>query len=156
MEKKPTIDDIRNDYTDKFDFVHETPSIVNLMNISLFEIRISRYKLEQKIAKIYKVIKEGTIKDKKIIEQCTKQLNDIKTSIDDTYKKKKEDEEFSREYLYMMGKKFVERPEDLDTFKRIASSIINNIIEKLVKYEKVFILNNEFLIDINKKLNINN
>ena len=55
-----------------------------------------------------------------------------------------------------MGKKFKERPEDLDTFKRIARSIINDIIEKLIKYEKIFILNNDVLIDIKKKLNINN
>ena len=156
MEKTPTIDDIRNDYTDKFDFFDETPSIVNMMNIACFEIRISRYKLEQKIENIYKVIKEGTIKDTKVIEKYTKQLDEIKASINAIYKKKKEDEEFSDEFLYMMGKKFKERPEDLDTFKRIARSIINDIIEKLIKYEKIFILNNDVLIDIKKKLNINN
>ena len=107
MEKTPTIDDIRNDYTDKFDFFDETPSIVNMMNIACFEIRISRYKLEQKIENIYKVIKEGTIKDTKVIEKYTKQLDEIKASINAIYKKKKEDEEFSDEFLYMMGKKFI-------------------------------------------------
>ncbi len=159
MKNMSSIDRIRRDYHDKFDYPEEKPSILNLMNFTTFDIHISSYKLEQKMEDIDKIIKEGKIKDTKIIEQCTKQLNNMKATIDDIYKKKKEDINMSFSFLYPMERKYdfyAEKPEAFETFKRIATSIIKEKIDKLIKYEKIFILFNDICIDLIKKLNINN
>ena len=80
-------------------------------------------------------------------------------TIDDIFKKVDEDRETSESILFDMEWKheyYNEIPGALDTFKGLASSIIKENIKKLIKYEKTFILHNEFFIDINKQLNINN
>ena len=157
MKNMSSIDRIRRDYHDKFDYPEKKPSILNLMNFTTFDIHISSYKLEQKMEDIDKIIKEGKIKDTKIIEQCTKQLNNMKATIKDILKKIKEDEETSGIILYDMEMKYdyySETTEALDTFKRIASSILKENVEKLIRYEKIFLLYNDFFIDLNKQLNI--
>ena len=157
MENMSSIDRIKSDYIDKFDYLKNKTSTLNLMNFSTFEIHISSYKLEQKMEDLENKIKEGKIKDAKIIEQCTEQLNNMKVTIKDIFKKIKEDEQTSNHILYNMELKYddySEVPEALDIFKRISSSILKENVEKLIKYEKIFLLYNEFLIDINKQLNI--
>lgn len=47
------------------------------------------------------------------------------------------------------------KPEALDAY-RIGNSIIKENVEKFIKYEKIFILYDERLIQTNKLLNINN
>ena len=85
-----SIDDIKKEYFYKFDnFPKEKPSAISYMNFAMFDIHVSRYKLQEKMAIINKTIEEGKIKDNKILEQCTKQLNNMKATIDDIYKKKK-------------------------------------------------------------------
>ncbi len=155
-----SIDDIKKEYFYKFDnFPKEKPSAISYMNFAMFDIHVSRYKLQEKMAIINKTIEEGKIKDNKILEQCTKQLNNMKATIDDIYKKKKEDINMSFSFLYPMERKYdfyAEKPEAFETFKRIATSIIKENIDKLIKYEKIFILFNDICIDLIKKLNINN
>ena len=77
---------------------------------------------------ITKIINEGKIKDIKTIEQFTKQINNIKVAIDDIFKKK-EEEKISENILFNMELKYK--------------------YYKLFKYEKIFILYNEFFVDIN-------
>ena len=74
MKKMSIIDDIKSEYKDIDTYPKERISVINLMNFARFQIRISSYKLEQKMADINKIIKDGKIKDTKLIEQCTKQL----------------------------------------------------------------------------------
>ena len=62
-------------------------------------------------------------------------------------------------FLYPMERKYdfyEEKPEAFETFKKVASSIIKENIEKLIKYEKIIILYNDICIDLYKKLNVNN
>ena len=81
MKAPETIDDIRKYYKFKYDDSStEKPSLLNRMNFALFRIHTDPYKLEEKIEKANKIIKEGKIKDSKIVEECLKQINDMKAS----------------------------------------------------------------------------
>ena len=93
MKAVETIDDIRKYYKFKYDDSStEKPSLLNRMNFALFRIHTDPYKLEEKIEKANKIIKEGKIKDSKIVEECLKQINDMKASIDEIEKTILEDE----------------------------------------------------------------
>lgn len=155
-----TIDVIRRGYKDKVDeYPKEKPSIINLSNFAMFRIRISSYKLEQKMVDINTILKEGKIKDTNVIEECKKNLKNMKIIMDDIFKKMKEDKDISERVLFNMELKYeyyLARPEALDTYKRIANSIIKENVEKLVKYEKIFLIYNEKFIEMIKKLNNNN
>ena len=156
-----TIDEIRKYYRDKFDAKNpkEEPLFINLINFGLLDIHMSDYKFEKKMEDINRIINEGKIQDTKLIEECSKQLRDMKVSIDDILKKRKEDEDLSELVLFHMQSKYkyyLKRPEALDTYQKVANSIIKENVEKLIKYEKIFLLYNEKLIDISKQLKINN
>ena len=49
---------------------------------------------------------------------------------------------------------YLEKPEALETYYKIVNSIIKENAEKLIKYEKIFLIYNENFLEINKKLNI--
>ena len=157
MKAVETIDDIRKYYKFKYDDSStEKPSLLNRMNFALFRIHTAPYKLEEKIEKANKIIKEGKIKDSKIVEECLKQINDMKASIDEIEKAILEDEN-TNDVLYDMQLKYdyyLEKPEALETYYKIVNSIIKENAEKLIKYEKIFLIYNENFLEINKKLNI--
>ena len=159
MEKIPIIDSIRNAYTVNVDDEpDELPGVINLMNFANFQLRISSYKLEQKMEDLNKCIKEGKIKDTKLIEEYTKLLNEMKITIDDIFKKMKEDRDASEEILYdkELGYEYNNIiPQDVESYKKLANSIIKENVEKLIKYEKIIILYSEKFIDINKQINSN-
>ena len=155
------IDKIRGLYKDKFNAndPKDDPSIINLMNFVEFEYRIEKYKFEQRIEDINTAIKKAKNQDANIIEECAKQLNDIKYSIDDILKKMKEDKELSGTVLFYMKIKYnyyLSSPEGSEAYQSVGNSMLKENVEKLIKYEKIFILYNEKLIDINKKLKVNN
>ena len=154
-----TIDDIKKNYDFKYDdSSKERPSILNLMNFANFRIHTDPYKLEEKIENANIIIKEGKIKDSKIIEECLKQINDIKASIDKIKKIIHEDEDSSDSILYNMEKKYgyyLGKPEALETYNKIVNIIIKENAEKLIRFEKIFLIYNEYFLEINKKLNIN-
>ena len=156
-----TIDEIRGLYKDKFDVNNpkQDPSIINLLNFGQLELRIKKYKFEKRIKETNMAIKEAKSQDTNIIEECAKQLNDIKLSIDDILKKMKEDKELSGTVLFYMKLKYdyyLSSPEGLEAYQSVGNSMLKENVEKLIKYEKIFILYNEKLIDINKKLKVNN
>ena len=157
MKAVETIDDIRKYYKFKYDDSStEKPSLLNRMNFALFRIHTAPYKLEEKIEKANKIIKEGKIKDSKIVEECLKQINDMKASIDEIEKAILEDEN-TNDVLYDMQLKYdyyLEKPEALETYYKIVNSIIKENAEKLIKYEKIYLIYNENFLEINKKLNI--
>ena len=157
MKAVETIDDIRKYYIFKYDDSStEKPSLLNRMNFALFRIHTDPYKLEEKIEKANKIIKEGKIKDSKIVEECLKQINDMKASIDKIEKAILEDEN-TNDVLYDMQLKYdyyLEKPEALETYNKIVNSIIKENAEKLIKYEKIYLIYNENFLEINKKLNI--
>ena len=106
MKAPETIDDIRKYYKFKYDDSStEKPSLLNRMNFALFRIHTDPYKLEEKIEKANKIIKEGKIKDSKIVEECLKQINDMKASIDEIEKAILEDEN-TNDVLYDMQLKY--------------------------------------------------
>ena len=106
MKAVETIDDIRKYYIFKYDdSSREKPSLLNRMNFALFRIHTDPYKLEEKIEKANKIIKEGKIKDSKIVEECLKQINDMKASIDEIEKAILEDEN-TNDVLYDMQLKY--------------------------------------------------
>ena len=154
-----TIDDIKKCYTFKYeDFSKDSPSLINLMNFTLFEIDTKPYKFEEKIENLKNIIKECKNKDTKVIEECSKQLNDIKVAIDEIMKKVNECKDSSEEMLNDLYSKYdyyLEKPEALETFNRIVNSIINENAKTLIKFEKKLLNYNDSLLDINKKLNIN-
>ena len=154
-----TIDDIKKCYTFKYeDFSKDSPSLINLMNFTLFEIDTKPYKFEEKIENLKNIIKEGKNKDTKVIEECSKQLNDIKVAIDEIMKKVNECKDSSEEMLNDLYSKYdyyLEKPEALETFNRIVNSIINENAKTLIKFVKKLLNYNDSLLDINKKLNIN-
>ena len=49
---------------------------------------------------------------------------------------------------------YLEKPEALETYNKIVNSIIKENAEKLIKYEKIYLIYNENFLEINKKLNI--
>ena len=157
MKAPETIDDIRKYYKFKYDDSStEKPSLLNRMNFALFRIHTDPYKLGEKIEKANKIIKEGKIKDSKIVEECLKQINDMKASIDEIEKTILEDEN-TNDVLYDMQLKYdyyLEKPEALETYIKIVNSIIKENAEKLIRYEKIFLIYNENFLEINKKLNI--
>ena len=51
--------------------------------------------------------------------------------------------------------RYLGNPEALETYNRIVNSIIKENAEKLIHFEKIFLIYNESFLDINKKLNIN-
>jgi hypothetical protein len=156
-----TIDEIRGLYKDKFDANNpkQDPSIINLMNFAEFEYRIEKYKFEKRIEDINIAIKEAKNQDTNIIEECAKQLNDIKLSIDNILKQMKEDKDLSGSVLFYMKLKYdyyQSSPEGLEAYQSVGNSMLKENVEKLIKYEKIFIIYNEKLIDINKQLKVNN
>ena len=154
-----TIDDIKKCYTFKYeDFSKDSPSLINLMNFTLFEIDTKPYKFEEKIENLKNIIKEGKNKDIKVIEECSKQLKYIKVAIDEIMKKVNECKDSSEEMLNDLYSKYdyyLEKPEALETFNRIVNSIINENAKTLIKFVKKLLNYNDSLLDINKKLNIN-
>ena len=161
MDKMSTIDEIRGLYKDKFDATNpkQDPSIINLTNFGQLELRIKRYKFEKRIEDTNKAIKEAKNQDTNIIEECAKQLNDIKLSIDNILKQMKEDKDLSGSVLFYMKLKYdyyLSSPEGLEAYQSVGNSMLKENVEKLIKYEKIFILYNEKLIDINKELKVNN
>lgn len=156
-----TIDSIKEAY--HYDYLSLTPktkpSTVNGMNNAEFLNRLCSYKVGLKMKNIYKFINEGKINDKKLEEECIKELNDIGKGKDDIIKKMDEDFEFSQEVLYEMDwsyEFYSANSEKLETYDKIVNEIIKGNVEKYIKYEKVFILYSDKLNDINKKLNIIN
>ena len=153
------IDDIKKCYTFKYeDFSKDSPSLINLMNFTLFEIDTKPYKFEEKIENLKNIIKEGKNKDIKVIEECSKQLKYIKVAIDEIMKKVNECKDSSEEMLNDLYSKYdyyLEKPEALETFNRIVNSIINENAKTLIKFVKKLLNYNDSLLDINKKLNIN-
>ena len=154
-----TIDDIKKNYDFKYDdSSKEKSSVLNLMNFANFRIHTDPYKLEEKIENANKIIKEGKIKDSKIIEECLKQISDMKASIDKIKTIIHEDEETSDNILFNMEMKYgyyLGKPEALETYYKIVSSIFKENAEKLIRFEKIFLNYNEYFLEINKKLNIN-
>ena len=156
-----TIDEIRGLYKNKFDANNpkQDPSIINLLNFGQLELRIEKYKFEKRIEDTNMAIKEAKNQDTNIIEESAKQLNVIKLSIDDILKKMKEDKELSGTVLFYIKLKYdyyLSSPEGLEAYQSVGNSMLKENVEKLIKYEKIFILYNEKLIDINKKLKVNN
>ena len=80
----------------------------------------------------------------------------MKASIDEIEKTILEDEN-TNDVLYDMQLKYdyyLEKPEALETYIKIVNSIIKENAEKLIRYEKIFLIYNENFLEINKKLNI--
>ena len=158
MKAIETIDDIKKYYKFKYDDSGiETPSTLNRMNFALFRIHTDPYKLGEKIEKANKIIKEGKIKDSKIIEECSKQINDMKASIE-KIEKTIHDDEYTSDLLFDMEWKYdnyLGKPEALETYNKIVNSIIRENAEKLIHFEKIYLIYNENFLEINKKLNIN-
>jgi hypothetical protein len=158
MKAIETIDDIKKYYKFKYDDSGiETPSTLNRMNFALFRIHTDPYKLGEKIEKANKIIKEGKIKDSKIIEECSKQINNMKASID-KIEKTIHDDEYTSDLLFDMEWKYdnyLGKPEALETYNKIVNSIIRENAEKLINFEKIYLIYNENFLEINKKLNIN-
>jgi hypothetical protein len=80
----------------------------------------------------------------------------MKASIDEIEKAILEDEN-TNDVLYDMQLKYdyyLEKPEALETYNKIVNSIIKENAEKLIKYEKIYLIYNENFLEINKKLNI--
>jgi hypothetical protein len=80
----------------------------------------------------------------------------MKASIDEIEKTILEDEN-TNDVLYDMQLKYdyyLEKPEALETYYKIVNSIIKENAEKLIKYEKIYLIYNENFLEINKKLNI--
>ena len=154
-----TIDEIRKGYIVNLEkYPNISPSQLNLCNFSNFELHIEKYKLEQKIENITKIINKGNIKDKKLIEECKIKLKNIKMKMDNILKIVNEDQNTSWEIIFNLGLKYEnydEIPEAKDIYKKISISLIKENVEKLIKFEKNFILFNDSLIELNKKLNIN-
>ena len=71
------------------------------MNFTLFRIHTDPYKLQEKIEKVIKTIKEGKNKDNKIIEECLKQIDKMKVSIEEIENTIHEDEN-TNDLLYDM------------------------------------------------------
>lgn len=156
-----SIDEIKESYKVKFDANNpkEDPGLINITNFGKLLLHMNRYKFEKRIEDINLIIKGGKIKDTKLIDECTKQINEIKNSLNDILKKFKEDEDLSDHILFYMQRNYdyyLNRPEALDTYQRIGNSLLEENVAKFIKYEKIFIVYNEKLNDINKQLNINN
>ena len=49
---------------------------------------------------------------------------------------------------------YLEKPEALETYYSIVNSIIRENPEKLIRFEKIYLIYNEIFLEINKKLNI--
>ena len=155
------IDKIRGDYKDYFDAndPKEEPGIINITNFGRLAINFDRYKFTTRIENINKIIKEGKIKDTTLIDACKKQLNDINISLEDIRKKIKEDEQLTDDVLFDMQRRYdyyQSIPEAFETYQRIGNALIKENVEKFIKYEKIFIIYDEQLMNIYKLLKINN
>lgn len=154
-----SIDKIRSGYITKHeDFPDITLSQLNIYNYSIFKDHANQYKLEGKIENINKIINNGEIKDIKLIEECKTELENIKKNMDNILKTVDEDMRTSWSSIYHLGEKYEnydEIPEAQDIYKKISISMIKENVEKLIKFEKKFLLFNDSLIDLSKKININ-
>lgn len=153
------IDEIRSGYKIKHeDFPNISLSQLNIYNYSIFETYTEKYKLKEKIEDTNKIINDGKIKDIKLIKECKTELDNIKKDMDNILKTVNEDQHTSWGVIYDLGEKYKnndEIPEAEDIYKKISIAMIKENVEKLIKFEKKFILLNDSLIELNKKLNIN-
>ena len=155
------IDEIKGNYKDYFDANNpkEQPGIINIINFGRLSIHLDRYKFATRIDNINRIIKEGKIQDMRLIDACKKQINEINVSLEDIRKKIKEDEKLTDDVLFHMQRNYdyyKRTPEALKTYQRIGNALIKENVEKLVKYEKLFIIYDEQLMNIYKQLKINN
>jgi len=81
---------------------------------------------------------------------------EIKDSIEKLMKKLEEECNFMKNILYELTyscKSNIEKPDVLNTYKRICGEILDKEAEKYIKYEKIILEYNDNIIDINNKLN---
>ena len=154
----PTIDEIKKEYEykiDPLDFLY-TADVIYCILHGNFIGRFEGYKFDEKIKEIRKIIhnKSDTI-DKIILESFEKTLKNISDFSEEVKKKI----DFDREEIiptirgissdYERNK---DKPGAIDIYLKISKEIIDKEIKILIQYEKKFILYNEQIISIKKKL----
>jgi len=158
---KPIIDNINNRY--KFELKplaskNEIEKINSLLYVR-FESEISKYNLKKKLNKIKEVLgDENEEIDQELKNSLNLKVNEIKLTIDNTLKKieKEDHDRFSLfldfSYKYNDSKN---RSDVRNTYEKVIEGILTEAAENFIKYEKLFVLINDDLLDISNKLNIN-
>ncbi len=158
---KPLINEIKERY--KFTLnPSETLDNIHLINASLyveFKSAIKKYNFKKKINKIKEVLEDEKEEiNQELKKSLSLKIEEIEMSIDNTLKKI-EKEHHDRFILFLDFtydyNDFKNRTEARNTYHKIIEGILNQAAENFIKYEKIFVLINDNILDIKNKLNIN-
>lgn len=156
-----SIDEIKNKYKYEIDYtnIDNTPPFIVYGFRGEIALSIKKYNFNERISKITKKIQNENNNLNKIdVESYKKIINEIKNNIE-IYKEKIYDEGVFALSLVRCIDYDCEKNKDIknisNTHIKLISAALDNLREKFIYYEKLFIKINEQLIDIFNKLKIN-
>ena len=159
MELKcPTIDDIKKEYEYKlepFNFI-DTAVVIYCMLSAHFVCAFERYKFDEKVEELKKIINKKRDKIKKnILEGFEKTLNEISDGCKKIIEKVKQD---NKEHKHILGhitrdyEENMDKPGVEDVYLKIGKDIIDKEIKLFIQYHKILISYNDHIINIKKNL----
>ena len=159
MELKcPTIDDIKKRYEYKLEpnnFI-DSAVVIYCMSSGRFEISFEKYKFDERIEELKKIINKKRDKIKKnILEEYEKTLNEISDGCKKIIEKVRHDYEEHTDILgritydYKVNR---DKPGVEDVYLKIGKDIIDKEIKLFIHYHKILIAYNDHIINIKKNL----
>ena len=161
MNDTPTesIDKIRIFYKYTLDFSNEknTPDYILYHLFGKISNTIRNFHFGKKISKINEMIQNKKSEtNKNILEKYTKEINEIEKTLENYDNNTFEEHFFASCLIDNIECKFKNRNINDDILlKRIITEILDNLVKKYIKYEKLFISLNDKLTDIINKLKLN-
>ena len=159
MELKcPTIDDIKKEYEYKLEpnnFI-DTAVVIYCMSSGNFQIDFKKYKFDEKVEELKKIINKKRDKIKKnILEEYEKTLNEISDGCKKIIEKVKHDYEKHTGILGAITHDYrvnMDKPGVKDVYLKIGKDIIDKEIELFIHYHKILIAYNDHIINIKNNL----
>lgn len=156
-----TLEKIKNAYKFEIDLSNciGEPIIINHSLFGGLICSIDEYNFKERINKINQTIKSGKTKiHKDILNSFSNKLKEISDNLDKNRTKLLSENSsisITLKSLKISYEKNQDNLEALNIYKKITKEILDEEVDKFIKYEKLLLNYNDIIIDISKKLSLN-